>query len=326
MKFLNKIKFIILCISAINLTGCYVMKAAFEQSKILINRQKIKEIVTSNTEDPDIIRKLNLVSDIRDYAIQIGTTPKKSFTYYSKFDKDVVSWIVVASKKDSFTLKTWWFPIVGSVPYKGYFNKEEAINLSKELETEGFETSVRGATAYSTLGWFNDPILTPLLKKDDLNIIETVLHEIFHSTYWKKDQVEWNESAANFFAINAALDYTIKRNHALQEKAKMSCVNEIKIAKLVEKLYKDLEAVYNDSTITFNDKLTRKGSYFRNFRDELSKELPDVKILPRDNNADLMQLKLYLSSFSSMQQEFNKEDILRELGKKVGLECNGGSS
>lgn len=290
-------------------TGCatYIVKAAYEQSKILLKREKIVDIIADDTRPKEIKEKLQLVLDVREFAKTLDLTPKNSFTYYSEFDRDVVSWIVVASKHDSFSLKTWWFPIVGSVPYKGYFDRESAESLAKDLQTQGYEASVRPTIAYSTLGWFNDPILTPLLNKEPLYLIETILHEILHTSYWVKNDVEFNESLANFFAHYAALEYCKDRRPDLAQKAQEALNTELAVAKTIARLYAKLEKLY-DSNDGFDEKIIKKNEIFREEITSLRVQFPKLKILQTPNNAELMQLKLYLSGFDRFEEFMKAAD------------------
>jgi len=144
------------------LSGCspfYVIRAAYEEGKILMNRKEIAEAIAAPDTSPDERNKLELVLEAREFAIGMGLTPGESFTKFTHVDRDTLAWVVLGSKPDSFTLYTWWFPIVGRVPYKGFFEKASADAAAAALERRGYESWVRGTEAISTLGWFNDPVL-----------------------------------------------------------------------------------------------------------------------------------------------------------------------
>jgi predicted aminopeptidase len=113
-------------------------------------------------------------------------------------------WVVQACEPFALQPKVWDFPIVGTVPYKGFFNKEKALNLRKELETEGYDVSVRNPGGWSTLGWFTDPILSGMLDRSEGDLASLIIHEMVHATVFVKDDVDFNENLADFIGDTAA--------------------------------------------------------------------------------------------------------------------------
>ncbi len=319
----------------------YVMRAAFEESKILLKRKKISNLISNPEIDAETKRKLLLVSEARKFAIEIGLTPKKSYTLYSDLGRDVASWILLGSKKDSFSLYTWWFPIVGNVPYKGFFEKKDAEKLAKKLEKKGFETWLRDTDAFSTLGWFNDPILSTTLKKEDFQLVNTVIHEIFHSTIWIKDQVTFNESIANFVGLEGAIQFYKKltkfckdselsknkelcsTNYNLEKNlayAKISKNNTLKLEQIINKLYDELNTLYT-SNKSESEKMIERDLVFKNNLKEFWEKNPTVDILRTLNNAEIMQLKIYLTEINLFEEVFKKTksnwSIFLEIIKKL---------
>ena len=106
---------------------------------------------------------------------------------------------------------TWWFPIVGRVPYRGFFSVDDALDAERDLQKEGYDTYVRPTAAFSTLGWFNDPVLSTTLQTDDVEIVTTVLHELAHRYLFVPGQVGFNESFANFIGRVAAIQFFCTR-------------------------------------------------------------------------------------------------------------------
>jgi predicted aminopeptidase len=113
-------------------------------------------------------------------------------------------WVVQACEPFALQPKVWDFPIVGTVPYKGFFNKEKALDLRKELETEGYDVSVRNPGGWSTLGWFTDPILSGMLDRSEGDLASLIIHEMVHATVFVKDDVDFNENLADFIGDTAA--------------------------------------------------------------------------------------------------------------------------
>src|SRR5690606_4806050 len=142
---------------------------------------------------PDVRRKLELVLQARAFAdSQLGLAVGESYTTYSWVDSDTLLMVLSAARKDRFVPYTWWFPIVGRVPYKGFFNFNEAYQEARELEAEGYDTHVRPSAAFSTLGWFNDPVLNTVLRYDDVSLVSTVVHEILHNSIFVPGKVGFN--------------------------------------------------------------------------------------------------------------------------------------
>lgn len=295
----------------------YVIRAAYEESKILLAREDIPEVIESPETDAEERRKLELVLAARSFGISIGLKPKDSFTQYTKVDRDILAWVLMAVKKDSFSLKTWWFPIVGSVPYKGYFGKNDAMRAARRLERKGYESWVRGTEAFSTLGWFNDPILSTTLRHSDLSIVNTVLHESFHSTLWIPNYVDFNESVANFIGFQATIDFYQKRLSdckedmscsELEEKVKQAKVRkkqELSIGAAIEKLFEALNKLYSSNSSS-EKKIAQREEVFNTYVSPLRAIYPKMKILKEINNAEILQLKLYLTRLELFERFFQK--------------------
>lgn len=313
---------LILVLIPLALSACspgYVMRAAYEESKILLRRQRIDDLLADPNTDQNTKVKLQVVKDAREFANLIGLDVGNSFTRYSKVNRDVLAWVVVASKPDSFTLYTWWFPFVGTVPYKGFFDKEDAKEALGELIKEGYESWVRGTEAISTLGWFNDPILSTTLAHDEFEIANTVLHESTHRTVWFADNVNFNESLANFCGHQAnVLFYEDKLSKCAGEadcviaytqklmKSQELLERELSIGDNVQRLHSRLSELYS-SNKTKEQKLEERKVIFYEETKELRAKYPELKVLKSVNNAELMQLKLYLTDLRKFQQLFLKE-------------------
>ncbi|HEY4132835.1 MAG TPA: aminopeptidase [Gemmatimonadaceae bacterium] len=184
---------------AIAPTGHYLLRAAWAEGHILANRRSINAIVADPATPLPTAAKLRLVLDARRFAIDsIGLVAKQSFTTYSPLDRDTLVLVLSGAYRDKLASYTWWFPIVGSVPYKGYFDFPGAKKAASQLEARGFDVYLRPSPAFSTLGWFNDPLLSTSLHADTLELANTVIHELTHNTYYAPGSAVFNESFANF--------------------------------------------------------------------------------------------------------------------------------
>src|SRR5689334_25182439 len=186
-------------------TACYLSRGAWEEAKILSRRQPISEIVADPRTPKDARAKLEVVLAARKYAKDsIRLRTKDSFTTYSRLDHDTLVLLVSAAYRDTLKPYTWWFPIVGRVPYKGYFDFGAAQRDAKKLYENGFDVYVRPSDAFSTLGFFNDPLLNTTLRADSLTLANTVIHELTHNTFYASGQAPFNESFAMFVGARGA--------------------------------------------------------------------------------------------------------------------------
>ena len=122
----------------------------------------------------------------------------KNYSTFVNLHRPYVTYIVSAAPKNELKYYTWYFPIIGSVPYKGYFNEAGANGEARDLASEGYDTYVRGVTAYSTLGWFKDPILSSMLAYSDYDMVNTIIHETVHTTIYIKSNANFNERLASY--------------------------------------------------------------------------------------------------------------------------------
>lgn len=310
----------LLALALLGLASCspwYVMRAAYEESKILLRRDKIENVIADPATSEAERAKLELVLEAREFAILLGLNPGDSFTRFSRVDRDILAWVVVASKDDRFELKQWWFPIVGSVPYKGFFELEEAQAQAQELAAKGYETWVRGTEAFSTLGWFNDPVLSTTLKNDDVRIVNTVIHESLHTTLWIPNHVDFNESLANFVGLQGCIDFykaalrscgddaacakLAGESLTLAEKTKST---ELELAGVIAQVYRDLDTLYQ-SAYPREHKLKERETIFESIMAPVRARYPELKIMKKINNAEIIQLKLYLTSLDKFDRLYS---------------------
>ena len=197
------------------LSGCsigYLWHVTVGQAKLLTRQQAVTDVLRDSQLSPAEQQKIRLILDVRTFAIeQLGLNMSKSYTTFVRVDGPYVSYTVSAAPKDALQPYTWRFPIVGRVPYKGYFQKEYARQEEQKLAAQGYDTYMRGVQAFSTLGYFNDPILSCMLTYDDATLISTIIHELLHQTVWIKGHVSFNESLANFIGEHGTLAYLTQR-------------------------------------------------------------------------------------------------------------------
>src|SRR4051812_31882985 len=166
-------------------TGRYLLRAGWEEGKILSRRRPISALITDPATPAPLRAKLQLVLAARAFAHDsLGLSTGESFTTYSAIDRDTLVLVLSGAYRDRLVQYTWWFPVVGRVPYKGYFDFAEAKRQEAALAARGFDARLGAASAFSTLGWFNDPLLPSTLHADTLTLANTVIHELTHNTYY----------------------------------------------------------------------------------------------------------------------------------------------
>jgi predicted aminopeptidase len=303
----NALALFILTISAIfAFSGCgvgYILRSAYVGGGILARRTPLDQAASLDDALPVEREKLPLVAKAREFAEKRGFGGGKIFSQYSRLDAETLTWVVVASRDDSFELRTWWFPIVGTVPYKGFFNKDEAIALAKELVDQGYETSIRGADALSTLGWFNDPVVTPMLRNSDFDLVTTVLHELVHAKLWIPGKVDLNESMAQFLALSEAVKFFAGTDKEAEAQATKE--RAFSVAEVVQGLVGELDTLYQ-SDKSRQDKLAGKQLLFEKYASPLRATYPGLKILTVANNAELIQTALYTKYYKEFQTIYDE--------------------
>jgi len=198
------------------LSGCsplYVLRAGYEEAKILWRRQAIETVLRRDDLDADTRAKLELVLAARAFARDtLRLRVNGSYSSLARVDQDQVVHVVSAAYCDRLEPYTWWFPIVGRVPYKGFFSKEAAEAQAKALEEKGYDTYVRPSVAFSTLGWFADPLLSNLLRYDRVTLADVIIHELLHNTAYIGGHADFDESFATFVGNHGAMAFFATRN------------------------------------------------------------------------------------------------------------------
>jgi predicted aminopeptidase len=300
----------------------YVARAGVEQARILSRRQPIARVMQDPAVDAETRRKLQLVLQARDFAEHgLGLNAGQSYTTYSWVDSDTLLLVVSGSRRDRFAAYTWWFPIVGRVPYKGFFQFELAHREAERLEAEGFDAYVRPAGAFSTLGWFNDPLLNTVLRYDDVSLVSSVIHEILHNTVYIPGQVAFNESFASFVGDRGAVEFFCMRegeDAPRCRQAQDAWTDNLRYAAFLSSLVGELEAVYGRADLTYEEKLVRREEIFAASRRRFVEEVePDLLtrgyrgFLHRPlNNATLIGTRLYydrLAVFEAIYQHAGRD-------------------
>jgi predicted aminopeptidase len=307
-------------VSGSTISGCspfYVMRAAYEEGKILWRREPIADFIERPGIAADTKEKLALVLAVREYAKNtLKLNVRGSYSTYSYVDRPDLTYILTAAPKTELKPYTWWFLVVGRVPYKGYFSREEAETTAEELRAEGYDTNVRTSAAFSTLGWFDDPLLGHLLKYDKVTLAEVVFHELFHSTLYVKGAGNFNESVANFVGGHAAIDFfrdKFGEGSAEHQRAVRNWEAELEFSGFIERFAGALTELYTRN-IPYEDKLRLREAVFSRFKNEWADRLANRSThrfrgfaYQPMNNAVIIHYLLYLRNLEIFESIYQAE-------------------
>ena len=204
------------------LAGCggvggvgYLARAAWSEARILLRRQPIDGLLARPDLEPAFRERLELVVAARDFAAgPLGLRVGDSYTTFAEVEGDATVYVVSAARRDRLAAYTWWYPLVGRLPYRGFFARPAAEAAAQALAAEELDADVRPAVAFSTLGWFADPLLSSAAAAPPVAVVDTVLHELFHATLYLPGEATFNESAATFVGLRGAVAFFCAGPHA----------------------------------------------------------------------------------------------------------------
>lgn len=312
-------------------TGCYLGRAGWEEAKILAARRPIENLVDNPTVSAATRAKLELVLATRRFAQDsIGLDAGRSFTTFTQLRKDTLVLVVSAAYRDRLMPYSWWFPIVGRVPYKGFFDFDAARRLARELDEQGFDAYVRPASAFSTLGWFNDPLLSTTLRHDSLTLANTVIHELTHSSFYASGHAVFNESFANFVgARGAEWLFRARGDSALVAAAEADWTDEKLLGRFWTRLYAVLDSAFQAHPEDRRARLAARDSIYSAARRELVHQIaPQLRTIPtatiaraRLDNASLLARRLYMSDLELFDRVYLLEgsDLRRAVTRVIAL-------
>ncbi len=311
----------------------YVVRAGWEEARILARRRSMEDVLNDPTLDNVTRGKLEIVVRARSFAQQdLHLDVGDSYTSFSDIGRDTLALVLSASPVDKLSAYTWWFPIVGRVPYKGFFSREAAEKEQEKLEAQHFDTYLRTTSAFSTLGWLPDPLLNTVLRQDSVGLVETVIHEVTHNTLFVSGQVKFNESFANFVGSVGAAEFFCERGQdtSLCELAQGRWHDTVLFSGFLDGLWNHLEALYEEA-LPYDSLMPRRQALLRQaadrYRTALAPAMRTTSFVRYDptrlNNASLVARHLYYHRLSLFQRIYEQSGSLSDAIERIAASVRG---
>ncbi len=263
-----------LALAALGAGGCYYLHVAAGQARILFGRESIEDALAREDGLGERERAaLALVPEIRRFAVErLGLADAGAYRTFYDTGGGPVAWAVSGAERTSFTPVLWSFPFVGDAPYKGFFDRDAALEEARRLTERGYDAYVRGVAAYSTLGWFEDPVFGGMLGGGPGDLANAIIHEMAHATVFRPGDAEFNEGLATFAGDEGAAEFLAWRFGADSPEAREArdaAHDERLFVDFVEALYRRLDRLYRGPGST-EEKLLRREEIFEAARAELA--------------------------------------------------------
>ncbi len=298
-------------------TGRYLVRAGWAEAAILSRARPIAELVRDSSTTTATRAKLELVLAARAFAADsVKLAVKRSFTTFSVVKSDTLILVLSAAYRDELRYKTWWFPIVGSVPYKGYFDARDARRAAAELERAGFDSYLRPASAFSTLGYLDDPLLSTTLGEDSVSLVNTVVHELTHNTFYAPGQTVFNESFANFVGSHGAEWFYVARGDSAQAAlAREDWARQKMLGRFWSGVYKSVDSAFHAHPASREERLSAREIVFAEARGRFAKEIepalpgydPQRPQRLHLDNAALMSRRMYRTGLDDFDEIYERE-------------------
>jgi predicted aminopeptidase len=262
-------------------SGCtyelaYLLPEAVGQFEVLVGSVPLDAAIEDGGLADWQVKKLNLIRDVRAYAAgTVKLNTEDSYTLFYDTGGEPLAFNVSACARAAFEPKTWSFPIVGQVPYLGFFDRERAMRTFEDLEQDNWDVFLYEVDAYSSLEFLPNPVFSPMLERSDLSIVETVFHELLHNTIWRAGDTTFNESLATFVGRAAALDFVAEHfpdQPGLLEEAVQYYEDNTRYNAFMADLFAELDAFYS-SGLSEQERIEGRGAIFDAARERFMTEV-----------------------------------------------------
>jgi len=291
--------------------GCYTLKQGVTMLGYIS-----RSVPLEKTDDNDFIQ---LVEDIRSFAINdLGLAMSKNYTTYVELDRDYLAAVVSASQRDSFLRYEWFFPVVGKMPYKGFFDVEDAKKERAKLEKKDVDVWIRGVDGFSTLGWFKDPLYSYMRNYSPARLADLIIHELVHSTVFIKGQIKFNEELAEFIGSEGSRLYMETRyGKSSDEYLKMLTSEEDSrnYVDFIQGLISELNALYSRD-IGREEKLAEKERIITGAKERFNAGYESL--FSNDNYRGFSQLQINNAYLELFRLYYTEDNFFTDLYEKSG--------
>ncbi len=286
-------------------SGDYLAKQGVGQLKLLRARRRIDDVLHDPSVPAETKRRLALAKEAREFGVRVlGLRGGDGFTRFVDSHGAPIAWNVTAAEKDRLAAHLNRFPVVGAIPYLGFFAEADAAREAARLRALDLDVYVRPVAGYSTLGLTADPIYSSMLDGSDARIVEVVLHEMTHATVYLAGHSEWNESLATVVGNEGAAQFFAARGDAsaaaeLVAESRQHELDQEKFARYLEPVVRSLEELYASTALTRAQKLEKRETIFAAARQEFLRQFPpqpghtSVFVSTPLNNAVLLSFAVY---------------------------------
>jgi predicted aminopeptidase len=277
----------------------------------------MSEVISASQTNQATRQRLMLAEDIKAYAIQeLGLEGSDNYTTFSDIGNGPVVWALTVCEKDRLDPHRWSYPVIGSAPYRGFFDRERGERERKRYDLLGFDTHLRGVSAFSTLGWFRDPLLSSMLNYPAIDLADVIIHELTHATIWIENDADFNESLATFVGREGAKQWARTEfpsgvdSLATRERGRR---DRVKYRTLMHSLASRLDSIYS-LDILRSDKLALKGLEVARIREDA-----EIRDWETAHYRDPKSWKINNATLSLFRTYYQKTDVFDRV-----LEMTGG--
>lgn len=300
---------------------------------MMSSREPVEEVLKKNDLPEETRRKIELSQKARVFAFEkLNLKKTNNYSSYIDLKRPYVTWIVHAAEKWEMKNYEWSYPFVGKMPYKGYFNEADAQEEAKKMEEKGYDAYVRGVTAYSTLGWLQDSLLSSMLRYKEHDLVNTIIHELVHTTIYIKNNADFNEKLAVFVG-NKGTELFYKEiegeNSITLKKIKDEHDDDILFSSFITREIQDLQNWYDMPSLSKNE--TERQKRLQQILEHFQTVKKDFKTnsylkfeKEKMNNARLGLYKTYMENLNVFEELYKKlnYDLLKFIDVVKELETS----
>lgn len=316
---MRHLHFLILSFCAAALSSCqhslpnYLLTQGFQQGAVYLHAKDIDQLLKGNTLSEDERRYLSISKSVLEYAEnKLLMDSKGAYQKYTKLDREAVTWVVVAAPRDEVRPFLFSYPIMGDLPYRGYFKKSSADEYARYLEDhENLDVYVRPVPAYSSTGWLPDPVLSTMFS-NELDFVETLLHELVHLQFFLPGEAMFNEAFATWYAEKATIKYlTDNPSNLFNSKKALANYRQLldrsaTFAKLNKQVRELAKNAYASSELSLEQK---RDSFFQKVRNLYAEAGFERVASGTWNNARIASMSTYFEMIPDIQKHFEKSRL-----------------